>query len=173
MEKYELSLPEKIIMVLIYLILPALIFAIILSAVTHGRVYFGWLILLGIIAAMYLTGGLSMVTVPVRYREQKTVVFLHYKTYMVKNGIIAAGRYLRNYPVFILMESGKNLRTEAIGPVRVSEIENRFREHGSCQVWIDPKKPSRCCTDRGRIVCIGAIELAVCAALIVLILVLN
>ena len=34
MEKYELTLPERIIMVLIYLILPVLIFAIILSAVT-------------------------------------------------------------------------------------------------------------------------------------------
>lgn len=170
MEKYKLSLPEKIIMVLIYLIPPALVFAIIQSAVTGGRVYFGWLILLAIVAAMYLTGGLSMVTVPARYHEQKTVVFLYYKTYMVKNGIIAVGRYLRNYPVFTQIEGNAAASTESIEPVRVSEIETRFHEHVSCQVWIDPKNPSRCCIERGRIVFIGAVELAICGALIGLIL---
>jgi hypothetical protein len=170
MEKYELALPEKIILVLFYMIPPALVFAIIQSAVTHNRVYFGWLILLAIIAAMYFTGGIAMITVPARFREQRTVIFLHYKTYMVKNGIIAAGRYLRNYPVFTLNEENRPIRTEAIDPVRVSEIESRFLENRPAQVWINPNHPSQCCTDRGRIVATGAVELAVCGALAALII---
>lgn len=172
MEKYELSIPEKIIMVLIYTILPALVFAIIQSAVTHNRVYFGWLILLGIVGAMYLVGGSAMVTVPVRFRVKEDCVFQHYKTYMVKNGIVAAGRYFRNYPVFILIGKNNSVHSEAIGPVAASEINGRFEKGKVCSVWINEHHPSQCCTDRYRVVVLGVIELAVAAALFALIIVL-
>lgn len=172
MEKYELSLPEKIIMVLIYMIPPALIFAIVQSAVTHNRVYFGWLILLAIIAAMYFVGGITMVTVPVRFREQKTMTFLHYKTYMVKNGIIAAGNHLRDYPVFTLVDDGRTIHSEAIGPVKSSEIDSRFKEHQTYTIWINKNHPSQCCTDRYRVVAMGALELALSGAMIIVILIL-
>jgi hypothetical protein len=169
MEKYELSLPEKIIIVLLYAILPVLIFAIVQSAVTHGRGYYGWLFLIGICALLYLTAGVTLITVPLRFRKQTEAIYLHTKTYLVKNGLVAFGNHLRFYPVFSLKETSPAKHSEAIDPFRAREVNSRLHEGESCTIWVNSHHPSQCCTNLTRVVLNGIIEIVIAIALCFLI----
>ncbi|MGI6117766.1 MAG: hypothetical protein ACOYBC_05185 [Bilifractor sp.] len=172
MKKYKLSLSEEITYILIYAMLPVLVFSIIQAIATGNRLYWSWLILIGIFAAMNLIGGIGLVTVMGRFQKREEAVFIRFRTYMIKNGIIAVGNYLSHYAVFDLNHNGKIIRTESIGPVKAREVSEGFKEGKVCQIWVNEKRPWQCCTDPAPLISLGIIQLALAAGLIVVILLL-
>ena len=137
-----------------------LIVSLLQMLLAHNRFWVCWLVLLGIVSSIFFVTGVTMVTVPLRYRKRIQAEFLHFNEFIVRSGLLSIGNYFTYYGAFLTGEPDGAAQTNAIDPVLPQRM-SRYREHEKYSVWLKNGDPSSCCCSRSAMVAIGIGELLI------------